>query len=329
MSDQIKCLNLNCSLTNDNDRMLSCWLCHGLCHFKCSGLRVLVAEAVTNTKGLHWCCNSCQKVGVEFYRFFQSTKNSFINIQNKLSLLSSEIAAYGNLFDDFKQLNNLESPVSSPKRRKSSRNKNKINVDASVIPNSIVNQPEIASTVTIDLINDKNPTNIGISTPVVDSNVPVTYSQAVQSSVSVRKDPMPSIFNSNTTTNINVNKVPYPTTSVLNNNNVSPKPLIVLPPKKYIFISRFAAETTAEDVDFYIKSKLGVNADILINKFSYSQPRSITSFKVAVPPDVYNIIIVPEFWPPNTIVREYLFKENPRINNIAQLPSRNVHFSKN
>lgn len=108
-----------------------------------------------------------------------------------------------------------------------------------------------------------------------------------------------------------------------------PKPLIVVPPKRTLFISRLAYDTTVEDIDYYIKAKLGNNVDITINKFSYSQPRSITSFKIAVAACVYDQIVDTCFWPANIIVREYIFKENPRSKNIARLPPRNSFVSKN
>ena len=102
------------------------WLSHGLCHFNCSGLPVLVAESLTKYNGLHWCCNGCKKIGVDFFRFFQGTKSKFLAIQKDVSELSKNISAYEKLFDDYNSLNLMKSPPqSSPKRRKSSRNVNK------------------------------------------------------------------------------------------------------------------------------------------------------------------------------------------------------------
>ena len=125
---EINCLNKNCSIVSDDERYIVCWLCHGLCHFKCSGLPVLVAESLTKHKGLQWCCNGCRKIGVDFYRFFQGTKTHFLEIQNNISDLSNRINSYGKLFDDYKSLNFLNSPnQSSPKRRISARNLNKPN----------------------------------------------------------------------------------------------------------------------------------------------------------------------------------------------------------
>lgn len=112
-------------------------------------------------------------------------------------------------------------------------------------------------------------------------------------------------------------------------NQREPRQLNIIPPKKSIFISRFAFDTSADDIDSYIKMKLKFSPDILTKKFTYSGPRNITSFKVSVPFDLYEQIVDPGFWPNNTLVREYIIKENPRTNNIVRLPSREHSNPKN
>ncbi|XP_065356382.1 uncharacterized protein LOC135950783 [Calliphora vicina] len=298
MADKFKCLNKSCTLSGDDERMVVCWLCHGMCHFKCSGLTGLVAEAVCKTKGLHWCCNACQKIGVEYYRFYQSTKNTFLNIQNKLSALSSEIAAYGNLYEEFKQLNCLNSPPqSSPKRRKSSRTKNKTNASqspgASVVSNVVVSDSITPSTST------SNPDKYATMLNTISDSV---YSHMQTTATFVNYDNIAGTSNAAT-------------------NQISNTGLKIIPPNKSIFISRFASDTTVEQINFYIKSKLNFEADFTTYKFSYAQPRRITSFKLNVPHDLYEQIVNPNFWPANTLVREYEFKDNPRKHNIAVLPS--------
>lgn len=397
MSDT-KCLNKSCTLTSDSERMVTCWLCHGLCHIKCSGLKVLVAEALVNTKGLHWCCNGCQKIGVEFYRFFQSTKNTFINIQNKMTVLSDEIAAYGNLFENFKQLNNLESPQSSPKRRKSSRNKNKGNMEPANTPNTILLPPENASTYTIDLITEENLSNHGAPSPAAESTVPVPFNQNSnfnnvipnqQNCLTATEKIVPDPFTyvpensqqnflppNRPTCNFNTvianqqnfvpateKIVPDPRTYVPENmsfnnvihnqqnilppnrptgnfNNVTHNQqnclppnrptgnlLRVIPPPKEIFVSRFAFETTAEDIEYYIKSKFNSNVNISTQKFVYLKARAITSFKITVPVELFEQILDPSFWPVSTYVREYQQRENQR--RIVRLPLHEPNRPKN
>ena len=48
-----------------------------------------------------------------------------------------------------------------------------------------------------------------------------------------------------------------------------PKPLYTVPPKKTVFVSRLSNDTTPNDIDHYIKSKLGAkHLDIKIQFFS-------------------------------------------------------------
>lgn len=329
MAHTTKCLSKSCTLASDDERMVVCWLCHGVCHFKCSGLRTLVAEALHSTKGLHWCCNGCQQIGVEFYRFYQSTKNTFINIQTKMSVLSNEICSYGNLFDEFKQLNYINSPPhSSPKRRKSSRKNNK--------EHPVLNLGPSSSNGNVPIINNHC---LPTENPVL--NLGPSSSNSVGSIINNHCLPNSSVTTTNIPTDkdcniqrvsvpVNNNIVYNPPTINMNNaENELTNQLKIIPPKKSIFISRFAFDTSVEDINFYIKSKLNFGADISINKFTYSQPRSITSFKLTVPANLYETIVNPDFWPNNTLVREYVFKENPRLNNIAQLPPRQFNNSKN
>ena len=81
---------LRCTLDGSDDRMVICWLCHGVCI-----------------------------VGVMDAR--KRTGNKFLQIQNNLSHLNDEINVYGKLFNDFKNLDGLQSPAPSPTRRKSLR----------------------------------------------------------------------------------------------------------------------------------------------------------------------------------------------------------------
>lgn len=322
------CLNKSCSVSGDTDRMICCWLCQGLCHFKCSGLKTLVAEAIRNTNGLKWCCHDCYKIDAEFYRFYQSTKNTFINLQKKLSVLSDEIAAYGNLFDDFKQLKILQSPVSSPKRRKSARNKNKVNIEPASSQNS-ANQLKIAAVSSLEQIQSHNNATV---TPTLDvasifsieqnqnqNNAALTPALDSANNVVIARE------------ELSVEDAPGPSNSIRGNvpTAIAPRQLTVVPPNRRIFVSRLAYDTTIEDVQYYISSKLDISEDILITKFSYSQPRSITSFKIAVPAHLYDCIVNPGFWPANIYVREFVFKDNRRSKNIARLPSGNLPNQKN
>lgn len=323
------CLTKGCTIESDYERMICCWLCHELCHFKCSGLTATVAESISKYKGLHWCCPNCRQIGVSFYRFFKGTKDNFLEIQNEASQLSERIAVYGKLFDDFKSLDTLKSPPqSSPKRRKSNR-KNKDKPDDSALStNSLIpftktpslnnpstsitpfNSPStsitpgISLTSSVKIPSNTNPTitasNI-IDKPINNPEVPLNYAQVLTSTALP-----PNITES---------------TSIPDDNVIVHRELRAIPRPKSIFISRLASETTIEDINYYITTKLNSNAEISTYKFSYAQPRSIASFKITVSAEMYVKLIDPCFWPDNTLVREYRYKENQRNNNITRLPS--------
>ena len=109
--------------------------------------------------------------------------------------------------------------------------------------------------------------------------------------------------------------VPPPVTPISHH-----KDLVVVSPKKAIFLSRFAADTTENDVLFYIRSKIKKDNEILINKFIFAKPRSIASFKVIVPMEIFNNLLDPSFWPKNTVVHEYVIKNRNTNNNVVTLP---------
>lgn len=322
----MSCLIKGCTIESDSERMLCCWLCHGVCHFKCSGLSAIVAEAVTKYKGLHWCCQDCRQIGVSFYRFFNGTKNHFMEIQNEVSELSERISAYGKLFEDFKSLDTLKSPPeSSPKRRKSSRKNKDKNDDAA----SSASTPVNSSTTSAKNLSSTKPSNTPVSslTPSL-KNLPINTTTTTPLN-------NPVISTNKTVAPVNHTKIStsIPPTNIIeiipNPDDIVPRELRVIPPPKSIFISRLASETTVEDIKYYINTNLNSQVEILTCKFSYTQTRSITSFKITVSPEVYDKLIDPCFWPINTLVREYIYKENNRNRNAARLPSRDFTNQKN
>lgn len=331
------CLAKNCTITGADDRMVVCWLCHECCHFNCSGLPVVVAEALPNNKGLHWCCSSCSNIGANFSRFFQNTRTKYLELQSEATKLTERISAYGKLFDDFKSLDNLKSPPQpSPKRRKSPRNVNKDKCDEF---HAVEMQLPLSSKSSVQH-GAKSTVKSVLITPVlnipVDNNTPST-ANADNDPVSVVNNDPASVVNNELLANLNnsplgftQNKetsVSIPYVPSLINSQVVHNSLRAIPPKKAVFVSRLAFDTTVADVEFYIKSKIGSNAEISTFKFKHSQPREIASFKVIVPDQYFKIIHDPAFWPTNTFVREFTYRENR--NTAARLPSRNTNVSKN
>ncbi|XP_065368812.1 uncharacterized protein LOC135961245 [Calliphora vicina] len=258
--------------------------------------------------GLHWCCESCRKLGVNYYRFFQDTKKKFMELQDDANKLNDRISEYGNLFDDYKSLDNLKSPPqSSPKRRKSAKEKRDEQPSTSVSGPPSNSDPSVPSNSDPSVPTDCNfPSS---NAPKLNcNNLQLSYADAILN-----------------TANIN-NNTSYNPPQLLNNENVR-IPLRAIPPKKTIFISRLANDTTTESVDYYVKNIIGNEADISIQKFNFPQPRSISSFKITVSIDIFKTLDDPNFWPINTLVREYIYR--PRPQNIAVLPQREFVAPKN
>lgn len=347
----MECSNEKCSVTT-NDRMVCCWLCTEYYHLKCTGgLKARDADALAEKgKFLQWTCPHCRKIGVEFYNMFKNSQNEFAILLKDCTALQSKLSKYGELFTKFPNLDSFAQPL-SPKRKKTA--------GAPVIHPSMSNSPLLtpvnaietyAPLPTTNHLNNVNNANNQIYAPLptaVNNDTTTNYLNNVNALPTAYHinnvnnqtyAPLPIAVNNNTTT---TNHIDDTTTNILNNVNqqtssvnLDPangrlRQLRVLPPKKAIFISRFAPETTVEDIEFYIKTKLNFNADIITYKFTYSQPRNVISFKLTVPFDLFENIIDHRFWPENTLVREYDFKENKRLNNIARLPSRMPNFQKN
>lgn len=114
------------------------------------------------------------------------------------------------------------------------------------------------------------------------------------------------------------------TTASLN----SPRPLRVIPPMKTVFAARFAADTSEDDMRYYIKSKLNLDVNLKIFKFQYRDTRNTASFRIMVPDSVFETVVSPDFWPPRALVQEYIYKERIRTN-IAHLPARSEDLPKN
>lgn len=297
------CLNVNCNVTG-NDRMISCWLCLGNYHLKCSGLKPRDADSLSDpAKSLQWTCSRCKLIKIDFYKFFKSYNEEFNKLNREFTTVQNNLLKFGELFTKFQNLDKFIElqDNSSPKRKKT-------NKKSPVLP--------VISYSSVTANNDFS------SLPTTSMNIvsPLETNAADEISMQVplNRIPSPGISQINVNTNINTE-----------NNLVPHNPLRAIPPKKTIFISRLASETTSDDVDYYIKSKIGQNADVLIHKFQFSEPRSISSFKITVPTGISNHLLDINFWPENTLVREYIYKDRPRVNNVGVLPQRDQIVPKN
>lgn len=281
------CIIKGCKIESDVERMICCWLCYGHCHIKCSGLRTTVAEAVSNCNqnGLCWRCPDCRQIGADFHRFFQSTKKLFLEVKDEASKLSERISAYGRLFEEFKSLDSLKFPQSSPKRRKPSNkdhtNKEKSDENYQSPSNNNSNNincqlPNAAQT----LINFQHPpvsyaqalTSSGPSLPAVNFNsnsVPTPQPMLF----SYHNPSTNSLIPSNTNNN-NINIIPSIPSNVINNLN---------PPFPALDTSASCSSRTANHLTVNSNNNAHIPSNLITNNINNNNVHSASKPLVVAP----------------------------------------------
>lgn len=227
----------------------------------------------------------------------------------ELQSLQLKLSKFGELFTKYPNLDKFISTAnqSSPKRKKT--------LTDNTVPQNT--QQSINSAITNPLYSEILTQENGTQVTLQENHPPINQ---YESSV------VP--LTSSQSQNIPIDPIQEKHYSEVNNpSDVIIHPLIVIPPKKSIFISRFAFETSPSDIEYYIKNKIKFDGNIIVHKFKYSQTRSISSFKIMVPSDIFNIIIDPTFWPENELIREFVIRE-PRITN-TRIPEQITNVQKN
>lgn len=101
----------------------------------------------------------------------------------------------------------------------------------------------------------------------------------------------------------------------------SVKPLVAVKPKKFVFVSLLASDTSNEDVKSYILSNLSTE-NLVVVKFKFNFIRKISSFKVSISAVHLPIVYNESFWPPDLIAKEYTPKQKTHAP--MSLPSLSV-----
>lgn len=295
----MECINKSCTITG-TDRMVSCWLCNGYCHLKCSGgLKPRDADALLDkTKYLQWTCLNCRKIRVEFYNLFQGSRNEFEIIRRDFCALNDKLLKYGELFSKFSSLENFVSTSQSlsPKRKKISENQPQLPSIQKIIP-SIQIIDTLATNASNSYQNEVMP-----ETPI-QSSAPVNNQQLstspIPTIISIPETPVPMAVNEPSTSNAKISpKVP--------------KNLQTIPPRRTIFASRFVKDTTIEDISSFLQTKFNIQniENVTIYKIN---SRNRASFKIIVPEFLFDMIVNPEVWPKHAIIREFVYRDNDNV----------------
>lgn len=311
----MSCGNKSCAIKSDNERLLSCWLCDDLCHIKCAGIVARVADCLNEDRGIRWCCTKCRKIEVSFYRFYKSMQTEFSEMERDLSVLTYRFSKFSKMFSEYPDLEKCvnTSPKSSPKRKKASKKA----VPALIIPTSPclmqVNSP----------INVSNRAASNVDVGIIDPIMPtvvVNASQLAPANLTVPQQPSIGV----TSDNIGIVDCSLPSSS-----GRQPRELTVIPARKTIFISRFSPETSVEDINFYISSRVQNMQSISCYKLKSSFSERLSSFKIVVPDNLFEDIVDLNFWPAKALVKEFVYRDNDRRYNLASLPKSSKSAAKN
>lgn len=351
------CSYSKCTVRSEREPFVSCWLCHYIIHAKCAELNSRVADNLNEDKGLRWCCKKCKVYDLQFYQFFRNTRSNFEDIIHHLALLSEKLNNHKEVFDNAPSLDQfINQPIDlSPKRKKtleaasklisnnplltlpgSSTSNHNANLILTAPQTSHLVPPTLTSGAASDAINtESNTTTTHSSANAQKVNVIPLTTHLSSSTLSITPSTSTSAINRNSFFSpINSPFEPNPTQnnltqiSVNQNGPITPKPLQIVPSNRAIFAARFAADTTVEDMSYYIKSKFNSDFDLTVIKFKYAEQRTKSSFKIIVPDELFEQIVNPDFWPPKAIIHEYTYRNNGS-SNIARLPRQSESESKN
>lgn len=301
---KMACKSVNCKITSDKETLIECWLCTNLWHAKCAGVTARVVDALYGDKnGLHWCCIKCRKINIEFYNFVKSYTSEVNELNQDIFNVYMRFMNFTALIKNYPNLEEYAStPASSGQKRK--RLTKKLNID----------QPNVS--------DPKKPDTP--STPTVPSN-PVERAPPLTAPAGTSQEviPIPPVVPPLVVPQVVV--PPPPTRNTTQRANRKAKTLTVVPVKKVVFISRFALDTSSEDLDDYIRSK--IDGDFYLKTVKMRLPSTATrsSFKVIVQPEIFDKLIDPNFWPPKAFVKEFV----DRVDNLARLPARHSNLPKN
>lgn len=314
--------------TTVSDRLITCWLCDGNAHLKCAGLNGRhYDKIVESSSGLRWSCPNCRKIDIDFYRLHKDAKKGFTEIANNLSEILTKFNTFQEMFLKLKWPENMMvSPITKRKKPSTAKVSAANSLDSRDLLGSFLS-PSPCVSVKVDTRNsnlvekDSFPPSAPPSTP--SFNVPTTsfnvHSQQTLDSVNCE------VVTTNITqhgmftdTALNSASLSDMKKTTLNNNNNNTinldYTLNVVPPRKTVFVSRLTPDTVENNIKNFIRVKCPHfnENDCNVFKFSYSQPRDISSFKITVPLKIFDTIIDESFWPQGVLVKEFLPRERQR-----------------
>lgn len=327
----------NCKANSSKERLISCWLCDNVSHLGCAGFNGRHYDVICDrNKGLRWSCWDCRQLDIDFYKLFKEAKSGVTEFRKIFEAMSEKLSKFEELFENF------DFSVCSPKRKKSSLTasdnvkSHNITVDKNLISllspvvGSIEPRPENCNPAfpVIQGISGADTSNVITPTLSQNSNVgnvnSISVASCVISGADTGNDITPTLPQNSYADTVNSISVapnvictrvePVPTTD-----------LVVVPPRKTIFLSRLSPDTSIDHIRSYVKSKCTgiLDKEFSILKFNFSQPRDIASFRIYIPARMFETLVDKSFWPEGALVREFVHRDRGR-SDVAKLPPRIV-----
>lgn len=306
--------------SNSDQQLLSCWLCDALCHWSCAGFNGRIFDTIIDrSKGLRWSCLNCRSLDVDFYKMFKDAKLVLSQLKSDMTKVTENLDNMEALLSKFEYIDG------SPKRKKTLHSLD--NNTGNTLPNAS-NLISLLSPAMCENPFQNSIPSITETAPSIEKSVDVEKISEISPPTDL--DPPTDHGHSapnDIPGNIRCNTVlgSSPCVSSQDNGNASNPNLVVIPPRRTVFLSRLAPDTTTENIGSYIRSKLSdLGDDIVIFKFNFSQPRDISSFKIMAPGKYFDDIVSQNFWPEGVLVREYTHRVRNRSNVPVHLTSSNT-----
>lgn len=300
------CSYINCKVkSNSEQQLMCCWLCDTQAHASCAGFNGRQFDMLTDrSNGLRWSCVNCRTLDIDFYRMFRDAKLSIERMKSDFSAGMANLNKMESLFDKFEYIE------TSPKRKRASKNDKSINT--STLPNT---------TNLISLLSPVCGNNDAQETlPSGSNSAQISAAGSIKSAPSLQADGIQIDSATTPATNASaINSTSAVETSHFGGQKVVHN-LVVVPPRKTVFLSRLASDTTIKDIgDFIRTNDSSIGEDFTIFKFNYSQQRDISSFKISIPGKFFDVVVNKSFWPDGVLVREFEHRERNRSGGLARL----------
>jgi len=236
---------------------------------------------------------------VEMSGFMKQTRDSLLNLSGAFKQLNEGFNSV------CAQFNNKKLLTESPKRKKTSL------AAVNTVTVSTPNPNLVAAAVSVDTV---------VSEPTAPMDTAVLGEVTASRSRVVKKPSVPAT----------VPTVPIGTEVTVSGSQLSEvqsaaggrKKLSVVPHRKQLFVSRFTPDTTSEDVLEFIREKFP-SENISVEQFRFSYARSISSFKIFAPPNVFKVLLSESFWLNDDLVIKGFVPNKPRTSNRPSTAPKN------